>query len=104
MYQKQREKHYKDKVMTQYNDINTYNYSVKPYAYGWMVYHIENGTEVMDMCYAKEDVAKSAAMSMNMREAKRVADAKERIERFNNTYKAETLENYYGVANRYYGD
>ena len=88
----------------EYNDINTYNYSVKPNAYGWMVYHIENDKEVMDMCYAKEVDAKNAALTMNMREAKRVADAKARVERFNNTFKAETLQNYYVVANRYYGD
>ena len=90
--------------MIQFNDINTYNYSVKPNAYGWTVYHIENGNEVVDMCYATEEVANGAALSMNMNEAKRVADAKERIENYNNKFAAETLDNYYGVAGRYYGD
>lgn len=84
------------------NDINYYTYSVKPYTYGWMVYHIENGTEVMDMCYATEEVANGAAMSMNMNEAKRVAAAKERIERFKNLFpKYDTP--YYSITG-YYGD
>lgn len=88
-----------------FNDINTYCYYFKPYAYGWMVYHIENGEEVMDMCFAKEEAAVSYTNSLNMREAKRVADAKERIENYRKNIVVETLENgYYGVRGRYYGD
>lgn len=63
-----------------YNDINTYSYFVKPNTYGWMVFHVEDNEEVMDMCYAREEDAKSHALSLNVREAKRVADAKERLE------------------------
>ena len=63
-----------------YNDINTYSYFTKPNGYGWMVYHIEDGEYVMDMCYAKEEDAKYDVLHRNMREVKRVADAKERLE------------------------
>ena len=63
-----------------HNDTNTYCYFSKPYAYGWMVCHIENGDEVMEMCFAREEDATSYARSLNVREAKRVADVKERLE------------------------
>ena len=63
-----------------YNDTNIYTYFTKPYAYGWMVYHVENGEEVMDDCFVNEETAKQVATSKNMREAKRVAEAQERIE------------------------
>ena len=64
----------------EYNDTNTYTYFTKPYEFGWMVYHLENGVCVMDDCYSKEETAKQVALSKNMREAKRVAEASERIE------------------------
>lgn len=88
-----------------FNDTNIYTYFTKPYAYGWMVYHIENGEHVMDMCYATEEVAKNDALQRNMREAKRVAEAQERIENYRKNLVVETLEHgYYGVRGRYYGD
>ena len=85
-----------------YNDINTYRYFSKPSAYGWMVYHIEDGEEVMDMCYAKEEDAKSYACTLNIREAKRVADVKERME---NARKEVLIPSnpYYSITG-YYGD
>ena len=85
-----------------YNDTNIYTYFTKPYAFGWMVYHIENGEHVMDMCYATEEVAKNDALHRNMREAKRVADAKERLE---NARKNLVIPNspYYSITG-YYGD
>lgn len=85
-----------------FNDINTYCYYFKPYAYGWKVYHIEDGEEVMDMCYATEEVAKNDALRRNMREAKRVADAKERLE---NARKNLVIPSspYYSITG-YYGD
>lgn len=85
-----------------YNDTNFYAYYSKPYAFGWMVYHIENGEEVMDMCYAREEDATSFALSLNMREAKRVADVKERLEtaRKNLVVPSST---YYSITG-YYGD
>lgn len=63
-----------------YNDTNIYTYFTKPYAYGWMVYHIENEEEVIDDCFANEETAKQVATSRNMREAQRVAEIKERLE------------------------
>ena len=63
-----------------YNDSNIYSYFTKPYAYGWMVYHVENGEEVMDDCFVNEETAKQVATSRNMRDAQRVAEAKERLE------------------------
>ena len=85
-----------------YNDINTYFYLTKPYGYGWMVYHIENEEEVMDMCYSREEDAKNTALSLNMREARRVADAMERIE---NNRKNMVIPSspYYSITG-YYGD
>lgn len=85
-----------------FNDTNIYTYFTKPYAYGWMVYHVEDGKDVMDMCYVKEDVAKGAALSMNMREAKRVADAKERIENYRKNMVIPSSP-YYSITG-YYGD
>ena len=86
----------------EYNDINTYSYFTKPNNFGWMVYHIENGEHVMDMCYATEEVAKNDALHRNMREAKRVADAKERLE---NARKNLVIPSspYYSITG-YYGD
>ena len=85
-----------------FNDTNIYTYFTKPYAFGWMVYHIENGEHVMDMCYATEEVAKNDALHRNMREAKRVADVKERLEtaRKNLVVPSST---YYSITG-YYGD
>ena len=85
-----------------YNDINTYCYSSKPYAFGWMVFHIEDDEEVMDMCFSREEDATSFALSLNMREAKRVADVKERLEtaRKNLVVPSST---YYSITG-YYGD
>ena len=84
------------------NDTNIYTYFTKPYAYGWMVYHIENEEEVMDMCYATEDIAQRAALSLNVREAKRVADAKERLENARKNL-AIPSSPYYSITG-YYGD
>ena len=64
----------------EYNDTNTYSYYTKPYEFGWMVYHVEDGEHVMDDCFANEEMAKQVAQSRNMREAKRVAEAKERLD------------------------
>ena len=85
-----------------YNDTNTYSYFVKPYAYGWMVYHIENREHVMDDCFADEETARQVATSRNMREAKRVADVKERLE---NARKNLVIHDtpYYSITG-YYGD
>ena len=85
-----------------YNDINTYSYFVKPYAYGWMVYHIEDGEHVMDDCFANEETAKQVASSRNMREAKRVANAQARLE---NARKSLVIHDtpYYSITG-YYGD
>ena len=63
-----------------YNDTNYYSYFTKPYEFGWMVYHIENGQHIMDDCFANEGAANQVALSRNIREAKRVAEAKERLE------------------------
>lgn len=88
-----------------YNDTNYYAYYTKPYEFGWMVFHIENGEHITDDCFANEETAKQVALSRNMREAKRVADAKDRIETARRNLHIETLENgYYGVRGRYYGD
>lgn len=62
------------------NDTATYSYTYRPYEYGWMVYHLEDGVQVMDMCFANEFCAKDYALSLNMREYKRVEDAKNRLE------------------------
>ena len=85
-----------------YNDTNTYTYDSKHYAFGWMVYHIEDNEEVMDMCFSREEDATSFALSLNMREAKRVADVKERLEtaRKNLVVPSST---YYSITG-YYGD
>ena len=85
-----------------YNDTNFYAYYSKPYAFGWMVYHIENAEEVMDMCYAREEDATSYANSLNVRKAKRVVDAKERLE---NARKNLVIPSspYYSITG-YYGD
>lgn len=88
----------------EYNDTNYYTYSVCGYEHGWKVYHVEDGNIVTDMCYATEDVANAAAVSLNVGEAKRVARAKERLARFNNYIGDTSLENFYGVRGRYYGD
>ena len=86
----------------EYNDTNTYSYYTKPYEFGWMVYHIENGEHVMDDCFAKEEMAKQVALSRNMREAKRVADAKERIETSRGNLVHHTSP-YYSITG-YFGD
>lgn len=85
-----------------YNDINSYIYFTKPYAYGWMVYHIEGTEQVMDMCFARPEDALSYAASLNLREAKRVEDAKARLEnaRRTATYNGSI---YYSITG-YYGD
>ena len=84
-------------------DTNIYTYYSKPYAYGWMVYHIENGEEVMDMCYAREEDAAHFALSQNMREAKRVADAKERLENARKNLVIPSNPYNYSITG-YYGD
>ncbi len=85
-----------------FNDTNIYTYFTKPYAYGWMVYHVENGEEVMEMCFTREEDATSYAASLNLREAKRVAEAKERLE---NARKSLVIPSspYYSITG-YYGD
>ena len=85
-----------------YNDTNIYTYFTKPYAYGWMVYHVENGEEVMDDCFAKEETAKQVATSRNMREAQRVAEAKERLETARKNLVVPASP-YYSITG-YYGD
>ena len=85
-----------------YNDINSYSYFTKPYGYGWMVCHIEEGESVMDMCFANEEDAKSYAMTLNAREAKRVADVKERLESAKMNL-AVPSNPYYSITG-YYGD
>lgn len=85
-----------------YNDINTYCYSSKPYAFGWMVFHIEDDEEVMDMCFSREEDATSFALSLNMREAKRVADVKERLETSRKKLVVHSSP-YYSITG-YYGD
>ena len=96
----------KDKVIRieimNYNDTNTYNYFTKPDGYGWMVYHVENGEHVMDMCYAQEKDAISHACFLNMNEAKRVADAKARIENARKNLVIPSTP-YYSITG-YYGD
>lgn len=85
-----------------FNSTKTYEYHYKAIAYGWMVYHNEDGNEVMDMCYANESDAKSYALSLNMREAKRVEEAKARLE----AAKARIVNYdtpYYSITG-YYGD
>lgn len=85
-----------------YNDINSYIYFAKPYAYGWMVYHIEGVEHVMDMCFARPEDALSYAASRNLREATRAEDAKVRMENARkNTIVHET--HYYSITG-YYGD
>jgi hypothetical protein len=85
-----------------YNDTNIYTFNSKPYAYGWMVYHVENGVEVMDDCFANEETAKQVATSRNMREAQRVADAKERLETARKNLVVPSSP-YYSITG-YYGD
>lgn len=85
-----------------YNDINIYTYFTKPYAYGWMVYHIENRVEVMDDCFVNEETAKQVANSRNMREAQRVADAKERMDNSRKNMVIRTSP-YYSITG-YFGD
>ena len=85
-----------------YNDTNYYTYYTKPYAYGWMVYHIENGEYVMDDCFANEETAKQVAISRNIGEAKRVADAKDRIETARRNLVIPSSP-YYSITG-YYGD
>lgn len=85
-----------------YNNINSYIYFTKPYAYGWMVYHIEGTEHVMDMCFARPEDALSYAASLNLREAKRVENAKTRLE---NARKNLVIHDtpYYSITG-YYGD
>lgn len=85
-----------------YNDSNIYTYFTKPYVYGWMVYHVENGEEVMDDCFANEETAKKVATSRNMREAKRVADVKVRLETARKNLVVPSSP-YYSITG-YYGD
>lgn len=77
-------------------------YKVKGYEYGWMVYHVEAGAVVMDMCYAREEVANSAAKSMNDNEPKRVADVIAREAAF--AAKFTTHSSPYFSMTGYYGD
>ena len=85
-----------------YNDINTYTYFTKSYEFGWKVFHVEKDMEVVDMCFAHEKDAASVALSLNMNEAKRVADAKMRME---NERKNLVIPSspYYSITG-YYGD
>ncbi len=92
----------RNEIEMDYNDINTYSYFVKPYAYGWMVYHVENGDHIMDDCYATEDAAKQVALTRNLNEAKRVADAKARIEHARKHHVIPASP-YYSITG-YYGD
>ena len=85
-----------------YNDTNIYTYFTKPYAYGWMVYHIENEEEVIDDCFANEETAKQVATSRNMREAQRVAEIKERLETARKNLVVPSSP-YYSITG-YYGD
>lgn len=85
-----------------FNDINTYCYYSKHYAFGWMVFHIEDNEEVMDMCFSREKDATSFALSLNMREAKRVADVKERLETAHKNLVVPSNP-YYSITG-YYGD
>ena len=85
-----------------YNDINSYIYFTKPYAYGWMVYHIEGTEHVMDMCFARPEDALSYAASLNLREAKRVENAKVRLEKARKNY--DVYEGPYYSITGYYGD
>ena len=85
-----------------YNDTNSYIYFTKPYAYGWMVYHIEGTEHVMDMCFARPEDALSYAASLNMREAKRSAEAKERMENARKNLVVHQTP-YYSITG-YYGD
>lgn len=85
-----------------FNDFNTYSYFTKPYEFGWMVYHIENGQHIMDDCFANEDAAKQVALSRNIREAKRVADAKERMDNSRKNMVIRTSP-YYSITG-YFGD
>ena len=86
----------------EYNDTNTYSYYTKPYEFGWMVYHVEDGEHVMDDCFAKEEMAKQVALSRNMREAKRVAEANERLENSRKNLVLHTSP-YYSITG-YFGD
>ena len=85
-----------------FNDTNYYEYKVKSCENGLQTYHIEDGVDIWDMCFAREQDAISYAMSLNMREAKRVADAKERLE---NSRKNLVIHDtpYYSITG-YYGD
>lgn len=93
-----------------FNDTTLYEYKVRQYTnsfgmVGWKVYHIEKDEgEVMDMCFVHEKDAISYAKRANENEPRRVAEAKERNERFRRNLKPETLADYYGVPGRYYGD
>ena len=85
-----------------YNDINSYIYFTKPYAYGWMVYHIEGTEHVMDMCFTRQEDALSYATSLNHREARRVEEANARLE--NARKKATYYGSVYYSITGYYGD
>ena len=85
-----------------YNDNNSYIYFTKPYAYGWMVYHIEGTEHVMDMCFARPEDALSYAASLNLREAKRVEEAKARLAKARRNLNISTSP-YYSITG-YYGD
>ena len=86
-----------------FNDTNYYSYYYKMTIYGtWKVYHIEDGEEVMDMCFSTEELAKSYTLTLNLNENTRVEDAKRRVE---DAKKRLTVEPspYYSITG-YYGD
>ena len=85
-----------------YIDNNTYTYFIKPYNHGWMVYHIEEGEHIVDMCFAQKEDATTHAISLNVREAKRVAEVKERLETSRKNLVIHDSP-YYSITG-YYGD
>lgn len=86
-----------------FNNIIFHTYFWKPEKCGFSVYHIENGIEVWDYSFMKEVDAKAYTTSRNANEAKRVADAKARIEAARRNIVA--LENpYHYSITGYYGD
>ena len=86
-----------------FNDTNYYTYFYKMTVYGtWKVYHIEDSEEVMDMCFNTEENAKEYATTLNLKEAKRVEDAKKRIEDARKRLTVEPTP-YYSITG-YYGD
>ena len=85
-----------------FNNTNYYEYKVKAYENGFQTYHVEDGVDVWDMCFNNEDAAISYAMSLNMREARRVADAIARLEKARKNLVFHDTP-YYSITG-YYGD